>query len=100
MNYFLRCAAINRTLENGIALTDPKFYREITKSQLNEYLMGDSSVPCPMIEERVKCLHGKKDPNYLLPISIYNKKFQKNKGPIIYFIKGRSPSRHEWRFYI
>ena len=21
--------------------------------------MGDSSVPCPMIEERVKCLHGK-----------------------------------------
>ena len=22
------------------------------------------------------------------------------KGPIIYFIEGRSPSRHEWRFYI
>ena len=56
---FSRCAAINRTLENGIALTDPKFYKEITKSQLDEYLMGDSSVPCPMIEERVKCLHGK-----------------------------------------
>ena len=58
-HFFSRCAAINRTLENGIALTDPKFYKEITKSQLNEYLMGDSSVPCPMIEERVKCLHGK-----------------------------------------
>ena len=57
-HFFSRCAAINRTLENGIALTDPKFYKEITKSQLNEYLMGDSSVPCPMIEERVKCLHG------------------------------------------
>jgi len=57
--YMSMCAAINRTLENGIALTDPKFYKEITKSQLDEYLMGDSSVPCPMIEERVKCLHGK-----------------------------------------
>ena len=22
------------------------------------------------------------------------------KGPIIYFIKGRSPSRHKWRFFI
>ena len=22
------------------------------------------------------------------------------KGPIVYFIEGRSPSRHNWRFYI
>ena len=41
--------------------------------------MGDCSVPCPMIDERVECLHGKNGPDYLLSISIYNKKFQKIK---------------------
>ena len=24
----------------------------------------------------------------------------KSKGPIVYFIDGRSPSRHKWRFWI
>ena len=53
------CAAINRTLEKGIPLTDPDFYGDVTAETLNEYLMGDGGIPCPMIEERVRCLKGK-----------------------------------------
>ena len=52
------CAAINRTLEKGVPLTDPKFYGKITEGDLNRYFMGDNDVPCPMIKQRVQCLHG------------------------------------------
>jgi hypothetical protein len=51
------CAAMNRNLDQGIPLTEPKFYGDITEDKLNEYLMGDDNIPCPMIKERVKCLH-------------------------------------------
>ena len=50
--------------------------------------MGDSSVPCPMIDERVACLHGKNGPDYLLPISIYNKIIQKIKIHHIWVANG------------
>lgn len=49
---------MNRTLDAGIPLTDPKFYENISEDDLNKHLMGDDNIPCPMIKERVKCLHG------------------------------------------
>ena len=55
--YMSMLAAITRTLDDGIPLTSPQFYGSITKEKLNEYLIGDKNIPCPMIEERVKCLH-------------------------------------------
>ena len=55
--YLAFCAATCRTLEAGIPLTTPSYYRTITEEQLNSYLMGDDLVPCPLIKERVACLH-------------------------------------------
>lgn len=51
-------AAINRTLDSGVNLTDPKVYRDIKEDALDEYLKGDGGVACPMISQRVKCLKG------------------------------------------
>ena len=56
--YMSMCAAINRTLER-VPMTDPDFYGKVSKEELNTYLMGDDNVPIPMLEERVRCLHGK-----------------------------------------
>ena len=53
------CAAIQRSLEAGIPLTDPAFYKDISEEKLSECLRGDDGVDCPMIKERVECLHRK-----------------------------------------
>lgn len=55
--YMSMCAAMNRTLKEEIPLTDPEFYGKITEEDLNKYFMGDNDIPCPMIKERVECLH-------------------------------------------
>jgi len=55
--YLAFCAATCRTLDSGIPLTAPSFYATITKEKLDSFLMGDDSVPCPLIKERVACLH-------------------------------------------
>jgi len=55
--YMSMCAAINRTLEQGIPLTDPGFYGKITEEELEKYFIGDDNVSCPMIKQRVECLH-------------------------------------------
>ena len=55
--YMSMCAAINRTLEEGIPLTDPEFYGKITETDLDKYFIGDDNVSCPMIKQRVDCLH-------------------------------------------
>merc|ERR1712029_540255 len=55
--YMSMCAAINRCLDQGVNLTEPKVYGNITEDQLNCYLMGDNAVPIPMLKERLQCLH-------------------------------------------
>ncbi len=52
------CAALNRTLDRGINLTDPSAFGEVGERDLNSYLMGDEAVPCPMVKERFECLQG------------------------------------------
>lgn len=55
--YMSMAAAINRTLDQGIPLTDAEFYANVKAEDLNKYLMGDDQVECPLIEKRVACLH-------------------------------------------
>ena len=55
--YMSMCAAINRTLDEGITLTKSEFYGKISSIELNKYFMGDDQISCPMIDERVACLH-------------------------------------------
>ena len=55
--YLAFLAATCRTLDSGVPLTTPSFYRNVTKQDLSSYLLGDDGVECPLIEERVACLH-------------------------------------------
>ena len=55
--YLAMCAAINRTLAQGVPLTDPKYFANISLAKLDEHLKGDNEVSCPLIHNRVDCLH-------------------------------------------
>ncbi len=57
--YLSLCAAVNRALDQGILLTQPLFYGKISEKELGELLVGDNGTPCPLLEERTRCLHGK-----------------------------------------
>ena len=43
-------------LQNGIKLTDPNFYADITKEKLADVLKSDSQYEIPLLEERVQVL--------------------------------------------
>jgi len=61
--YFALCAAINRAMKEGVDITNPVYYSNITTSELEHILRSDDGVTkCPLIEERVQILHdvGKK----------------------------------------
>jgi len=49
-------AAVNKALDNGVNLTDPHYYADITEDKLNRFLMGEGSIPCALVGERVRCL--------------------------------------------
>ncbi|XP_053554685.1 queuosine salvage protein [Bombina bombina] len=55
--YWSFCAAMNRALDEGIPITTPSYYSNITLDQLKHVLRSDSDVPIPMIEERLQILH-------------------------------------------
>lgn len=54
--FLAMCAAINRTLAEGVPLTDPKYFATIGVDKLDQHLRGDDDVPCPLIASRVECL--------------------------------------------
>lgn len=61
--YFALCAAIKRALDEGIDITNPVLYSVISEEKLEHILRGDDpSTKCPLLGERVHCLHevGKK----------------------------------------
>lgn len=61
--YFALCAAISRALDEGIDITNPSLYSEISEEKLQHILRGDDpTTKCPLLRERVECLHevGKK----------------------------------------
>ncbi|XP_064606451.1 queuosine 5'-phosphate N-glycosylase/hydrolase-like [Liolophura sinensis] len=59
--YWSLCAAINRAVDEGYAITDPDFYASISKEDLQKIFRSDSSVDIPLLEQRhqVLCETGK-----------------------------------------
>ncbi|KAM5153145.1 queuosine 5'-phosphate N-glycosylase/hydrolase-like [Mantella aurantiaca] len=55
--YWSFCAAINRALDEGIPITTPSYYSEITLEQLRYVFRSDTAVPITMIETRLEILH-------------------------------------------
>merc|ERR1719347_2035062 len=55
--YLAFCAAMNRSLDAGVPLTDPKYFRDISSQDLGKLLMGDDGINIPLLDKRVECLH-------------------------------------------
>lgn len=54
--YWALCAAIDRSVERGIPLTDPTFYSKIDEETLKDVFKGDG-VEIPLLKERKEILH-------------------------------------------
>lgn len=54
--YFAFCAAVNRALQDGIPITNPEFYANITLDQLSAILRSDGGDEMPLLEKRVAVL--------------------------------------------
>ncbi|KAK7503415.1 hypothetical protein BaRGS_00005336 [Batillaria attramentaria] len=55
--YWSLCAAINRALDEGVKITDPMFYANISKDKFLEVFRSDSDTEIPMVDERIEVLH-------------------------------------------
>lgn len=57
--YWSLCAAINRALDKGVRITDPKVYANITEDKFTQVFRSDSAfeTPIPMVKERIQVLH-------------------------------------------
>ncbi|KAM7535460.1 hypothetical protein Aperf_G00000102985 [Anoplocephala perfoliata] len=51
------CAAINRAIENGINLVDPKVLVGLTKADLEGIFQSATASPIPLLDERLEILH-------------------------------------------
>jgi hypothetical protein len=54
--YWALCAAINRAIDEGFDITNPKFYSKITECELEYIFRSSTSVKIPLFEERLKVL--------------------------------------------
>eukprot|EP00128_Syssomonas_multiformis_P007236 Colp12_sorted_trinity150504_noHs@10485 len=54
--YWLLCAAINRALDEGIPITTPSFYANITDEQVRHIFRSDTDEEVPLLPERAKNL--------------------------------------------
>ncbi|XKL63846.1 hypothetical protein PGB90_006210 [Kerria lacca] len=54
--YYALCAAINRAIEEGIDMTNPKIYVNLTLDKLNHILRGDEESELYLMNERYQCL--------------------------------------------
>ncbi|XP_070760689.1 queuosine 5'-phosphate N-glycosylase/hydrolase isoform X2 [Enoplosus armatus] len=50
--YMTLCAAITRAVEEGIPITDPKYFSQMSVEQLGHVLRSDNKTPMPMLQER------------------------------------------------
>lgn len=56
--YFALCAAVNRALEEGYSITNPKYYSQISLRDLKTILRGDNKlVSVQLLNKRLDCLH-------------------------------------------
>ncbi|KAL4238109.1 hypothetical protein ACF0H5_002821 [Mactra antiquata] len=54
--YWSLCAAMNRAIDEGIPVTDPQYYANITKDQLAHIFRSDSDYEIPMFAQRLEVL--------------------------------------------
>lgn len=54
--YFAFCAAVQRAIDEGKPMWDPKYYSQITQKEAKVIFQGDDEVSIPLIEDRVKNL--------------------------------------------
>ncbi|XP_051924610.1 queuosine salvage protein isoform X1 [Hippocampus zosterae] len=54
--YMTLCAAITRAMEEGVPITDPKFFSQISVEELAHILRSDNETPMPMLQERHQVL--------------------------------------------
>lgn len=54
--YMSLCAAITRAMDEGVPITNPSFFSEISESELANVLRSDSPTPMPMLRERHQAL--------------------------------------------
>ncbi|XP_041855079.1 queuosine salvage protein isoform X2 [Melanotaenia boesemani] len=54
--YMTLCASITRAMEEGIPITDPKYFSQMSVEELGHVLRSDNETPMPMLQERHKVL--------------------------------------------
>lgn len=56
--YFAFCAAVNRAIDEGKPMWDPKYYSQLTRQDVENIFRGDDGeTGIPLIQERIKGLH-------------------------------------------
>ncbi|GAB6027484.1 hypothetical protein CHUAL_001738 [Chamberlinius hualienensis] len=55
--YFSLCAAVQRALKDGIAMTDPNYYSKMSMEELKLVLRADDEIEMPLLDERLEILH-------------------------------------------
>eukprot|EP01137_Pigoraptor_chileana_P015009 Opistho-2@70372 len=55
--YWSLCAALNRALQEGVAITSAHFYATITEDQLAHIFRSETATTIPMLKERVRNLN-------------------------------------------
>ncbi|XP_054164855.1 queuosine salvage protein-like [Oppia nitens] len=56
VGYWALCAAINRALDKGIAITDPKYYSQISEEDFKQIFATDNGFEIPLLKERLQVL--------------------------------------------
>jgi len=51
--YFALCAGVNRALEEGLDVTNPKVYGSLTTEDILQIFRSETSTPIPLVEDRV-----------------------------------------------
>ncbi|XP_029959909.1 queuosine 5'-phosphate N-glycosylase/hydrolase [Salarias fasciatus] len=54
--YMTLCAAVTRAMEEGIPITDPKYFSQMSVEELGRVLRSDNETPMPMLQERHQVL--------------------------------------------
>ncbi|XP_027890512.1 queuosine 5'-phosphate N-glycosylase/hydrolase isoform X1 [Xiphophorus couchianus] len=54
--YMTLCAAITRAMEEGVPITDPKYFSQMSVEELGKVLRSDNETAMPMLQERHQVL--------------------------------------------
>ncbi|ORX88879.1 hypothetical protein K493DRAFT_319152 [Basidiobolus meristosporus CBS 931.73] len=55
--YWTLCCSINRAISEGVSITDPRVFKDITEEQLSYIFRSDTKEPIPLLSERLAILH-------------------------------------------